>query len=328
MINIFKALNTLNILWLAVILFVLRAGCLLYPPAKFEFEFSGPFARLLMPVVNQYPFSPLSNIILASIIVFTQALLLNHLINYHNLLGKPTLLPALMYITVSSLFSPFVVLSPVLLCNFLIIWMIFKLFNLYKSKDAKTTAFDLGMIVGAGSIIYLPFVYLLTVAWIGLIIFRPVYWREFLAVIIGYLTAFLFLAVYYYVNNSIDKFYEIWGSVTLSTPGNLILNYNNYWVLVPVVTILLLCFIKVQQNFFRSYVQTRKSFQLILTIFFITALTFYVKAAVGIRHFLLCAVPVSVFFSYYFLNAKTKWFYESLYLLLFLAIIYFQFNTF
>jgi hypothetical protein len=328
MINIFKALNTLNILWLAIVLVVLRAGCFFYVPAKFGFEFSGPFARLLMPAVNEYPFSPGLNIVFASAMVFIQALLINHLVNYYNLLGKPTLLPALMYITISSLFTPFLVLGPALVCNFLIIWMVFKLFNLYKSKDAKTTAFDLGMIIAAGSIIYLPFAYLLLVAWSGLIIFRPLYWREFLAIIIGYVTIFFFLAVYYYINNSISQFYEIWASIAVKPQGNIILNYYNYLVLVPVVIILMLCFAKLQQNFFRSYVQTRKSFQLILFLFLIAALTFYVKAAVGINHFLLCGVPAAIFFSYYFLNAKLKWFYETLYLVLFLAVIYFQFNTF
>lgn len=328
MINVFKALNTLNILWLAVITFVLRAGYLFNVPAKPGFEFSGAYARLLIPAVNQYPFSPFLNIIFASFVVYVQALLINQLVNYYNLLGKPTLLPALMFVTISSLFTPFVMLSPPLICNFLIIWMAFKLFSLYKSKDAKPTAFDLGMIVAAGSIIYLPFACLLLIVWIGLIIFRPIYWREFLAVIVGFTTVFFFLAVYYYVNNSIGKFYEIWGAFATKLPGNIILNYYNYLVLVPLSVIAVLCFIKVQQNFFRSYVQTRKSFQLILILFFITALAFYVKAAAGTSHFLLCAVPASIFFSYYFLKAKLKWFYESLYLLLFLLIIYFQFNTF
>jgi len=48
----------------------------------------------------------------------------------------------------------------------------------------------------------------------------------------------------------------------------------------------------------------------------------------NLNHFLLCTVPLAVFFAYYFLYAKSKWFYESLYLLLLISIIYFQFNTF
>jgi len=328
MINFFKALNPLNVLWLAIILFGLRAGYLFNAPGKTEFTFAEPFARLLIPVSNQYPFSISFNIFLAGLLVFIQALLLNHLVNHHNLLGKPTFLPALMYITVSGLFTPFLVLSPPLICNFLVIWMLFKLLSFYKGKDAKSTAYDLGIIVAVGSIIYLPFIYLFLAIWIGLIIFRPFNWREIVAGIIGYGTVFFFLAVYYYLNDSLWQFYNIWIPLGTRFPASIDINYYNYLVLIPVIVILVLCFFKLQQNFFKSYVQIRKTFQLLFVIFLIGGLSFYIKAAFHLNHFLLCAVPATVFFSYYFLYAKRKWFYETLFCILLIGIIYFQFNTF
>jgi len=39
-------------------------------------------------------------------------------------------------------------------------------------------------------------------------------------------------------------------------------------------------------------------------------------------------VPAAVFFAYYFLYAANKWIYETLYFVLLVSIIYFQFNTF
>ncbi len=160
MINFFKTLNPLGVLWLAIILFALRAGYIFHAPDKIDFAFTRLFNRLLIPVSLQYEMSPSSNILLAGILIFVQALLLNYLVNHYNLLGKPTFLPALMYVTVSGLFTPFLVLSPPLFCNFLLIWMLFKLFSFYKSNDAGSTAFDLGMIVAVGSLIIIPSVYL------------------------------------------------------------------------------------------------------------------------------------------------------------------------
>ena len=328
MINVFKALNPLNILWLAIILFALRAGYLLNLPKDLHFAFEDPFSRLLLPVNYQYAFTPFYNVLLAGAVVFTQALLINHLVNHHNLLGKPTFLPALMYVTLSGLFMPFLVLSPQLLCNFLIIWMLFKLLSFYKTNDAKSAAYDLGMIVALGSLIYLPFIYQFLVIWIALFLFRPFNWREVLAGILGYGTIFFFLAVYYYLNNSLFRFYDIWVPLGTKFPGAITINYYNYVILIPVILILVLCFLKLQQNFFKSYVQTRKSFQLLFVVFLVSALSFYIKAAFNLNHFLLCVIPEAVFFSYYFLNAKSSWFYESLYLLLVIGIVYFQFNTF
>ncbi|GAA3961487.1 DUF6427 family protein [Mucilaginibacter dorajii] len=328
MIQVFRSFNPLNILWLVFVLLLTRVGYLFNIPDKVEFVFVEPFARLLVPVAYEYVFSPAVNILLAAVLIFIQALLVNYLINHYNLLGKPTFLPALMYITLSGLFSPFLILSPPLICNFLLIWMLFKFMTLYKGEDAKSIAYDAGMIVALGSLIYFPFIYLFLAIWIALILFRPFNWREWISGILGYGTIFFFLAVFYYLNDRINKFYLIWLPLGKKFPDHISINSYNYLLLIPVIMILVLCFYKLQQNFFKSYVQIRKSFQLLFFIFLIAAFSFYVNAAFHINHFVLCVVPAAVFFAYYFLYATKKWFYESLFLLLLISIVYFQFNKF
>ena len=104
MIGFFKTLNPFNILLLVVVLFVSRAGYLLNAPGTTEFAFAEPVARLLIapgsylnPAITTY------NVLLAAAIVFIQSLLINRLVNHFNLLGKPTFLPALMYVTATAL---------------------------------------------------------------------------------------------------------------------------------------------------------------------------------------------------------------------------------
>lgn len=328
MIKIFKAYNPVNVLWLAVLLFVLRIGYTVHVPDKLAFTFVEPFARLLIPVAYEYVFSPAVNMLLAGILVLGQAVLLNYLVNHFNLLSKPSFLPALMYVTLTALFTPFMVLSAPLICNFLVIWMLFKLFSFYKSEDAKSTAYDLGMIVAVGSLIYLPFIFLFLAIWIALVIFKPFNWREWVSCILGYITVFFFLAVLYYLNGRLGRFYDIWAPLGSKFPNSIHIRYLDYLVLIPVIIIIGLYFVKLQQNFLKSYVHVRKSFQLLFLMFLIAGLSFYIKSEFNLNHFLLCAVPAAVFCSYYFINATTKWFYESLYLLLLISIIYLQFNTF
>src|SRR5947208_3172003 len=109
------------------------------------------------------------------------------------------------------------------------------------------------MIVAVGSIIYLPFIFLFLIIWIALFIFRPFSWREMIAAVIGYITIFFFLAVYYFLNNSLNQFYDIWIPLTTKFPVSININYLNYLVLVPVIVILVLCLVKLQQNFLKSY---------------------------------------------------------------------------
>jgi hypothetical protein len=328
MINAFRALNPLNILWLGIILLVLRISFVIQMPDHVEFLFAEPFARLLIPAPSEYFFSPINNLLVASLLVFVQGLWLNQIINKYNLLGKPTFLPALMYITLTALFAKFLILSPPLICNLLAVWMIDKLFSLYNNDGAISSAYDLGAIVGLATLIYFPFIYLSLVVWIALVIFRAFNWREWLAVLIGFATIFFFLAVYYYWKDRINDFYKIWLPLASSFPNQVKFNYYNYIIVIPIIVIMVLATLRLRQNFFKSYVQMRKSYQLLFFFFIIATLSFYVKVNFLLNHFLLCAVPCAVIFSYYFLYATRRWFYESLYILLVLGIIYFQFNTF
>src|SRR6187402_2595497 len=267
MINIFRKFNPINTLWLAILLVLLRIGNVWHAPDKIEFTIVEPFARLFISVPYEYMLSPALNVFIAGVVVLVQAILINTLVNYYNLLGRSTFLPALMYIVISGLFTPFLVLSAPLICNFLLIWMLHKLLGLYKGDDAKSTAYDVGMIVAVGSLIYLPFIYFFLAVWIALIIFKPFDWREWVSGIIGYGTIFFFLAVFYYLNDRLGLFYTIWRLLTTKFPDRINIDYYNYLILVPVLVILLLGFLKIRQNFFRGYVQIRKSFQLLFCVF-------------------------------------------------------------
>jgi hypothetical protein len=233
-------------------------------------------------------------------------------------------LPALLYVTASCLLKSFLILSPTLICNFLTLWMIDRFLSIYKSDKVKSVMFDVGMIIGFGTLIYFPYIAFLPLLWITLIIFTPFNWREWLIGIFGFIVVFFFLWVFYYWNDSAGKFYQIWLPLTTRFPTNLEINYYDYLVLIPVIIILLIGIFQLRNNFFKSYVQVRKTFQVLFFMFLLVMVSFYLKTDFMIYHFLLAVPPASVLMSYYFLNATKRWFYESLYILLIGFIIYFQ----
>lgn len=325
MINQFRSLNPLNILLLAGVAIILRLGVLLQLPEKINFDYIEPFARFLVAIPLENAFSPLANVAISLAITLIQALIFNKIVNIYNLLGKPTFLPALLYITATSLFTPFVLLTPTLVCNFILLWMIEKFLSIYRRDDARSVMFDLGMMVAVGTLIYFPFIAMMPLLWISLLIFRPFHWREWATGFIGFLAIFFFLAVYYYWNDSLAQFYSIWLPLAKPFPVNFRINWYDYLVLIPVLIILGLSIFQLRSNFFRSFVQTRKSFQLLFFMLVLGLISFYLKSEFRIYHFLLCAPPAAVLMAYYFVQqGKKRWIYEGLYLLLVGFIIYFQ----
>ena len=326
MINQFRTINPVNLLLLFAYTFFMRMAIFVDMPPLLNFEFVEPFAKFLFQIpINGDEISPALNVVCASLVVYLQALIFNRIINNHGLLSKPGYLPALLYITGTSLFLPFLVLSPVLMCNFLLILVMDKLLKIGKAPHAIMLMFDIGMIIAIGTLIYFPFVVMMLLIWLCLLLYRSFNWREWLSGLVGFAMVFFFLAVYYYWQDQIGMFYRIWLPLTNKFPAIFKINYDDYLVLVPVLIMMVLAMIQLRKNFFRSFISTRKAFQMLFFMFLLAVISCYVKPGFRLNHFLMCVPPGAVLLAYYFSNATKRWFYESLFLILVITIQCFLF---
>lgn len=326
MINQFRTLNPINLLLLFAFTFLMRLAILVDIPPVLNFEFLEPYANFFLRIpIDDGSFSSSGNIFIAGILVYIQALIFNRVINNHGLLSKPNYLPALLFITGTSLFMPFLILSPPLICNFLIIWIMDKFLKVGKASHAIMLMFDIGVIIALGTLIYFPFIVMLLMLWLSLLLYRSFNWREWLSGLIGFALVFFFLAVFYYWHDEIKMFYRIWLPLTNKFPSVFTINYNDYLVLVPVVVMMVLAMIQLRENFFHSFISTRKAFQMLFFMFLLAVVSCYTKPSFRLYHFLLCVPPGAVLLAYYFSNATKRWFYETLFLVLVFTIQYFLF---
>jgi hypothetical protein len=305
---------------------LLCLGAFLHLPEELTPLFLEPAVNNLFNIKFGTDLQPHSNVLITLILTLLQAFFLNRIINHFNFLGKPTFLTALLFMSLVSVFLPFLVLSPTLICNFITIWMIDKLFNIYKQADVKILMFDLGMIVALGSLIYFPFIVMLLLLWIALIIFRPFIWREWVTPVFGFSLVYFLLGVIYYWRDRWDEFLEIFKPFANPLPTGLHVDYHDYFVVIPILVALLLFLLVLKDQYFRSIVHLRKSFQLLFYMLLLIIGSFYLNTKITINHFLLCAPPLAIYLAYYFAHAKVKWLYESIYIIIIGTIIYFQFT--
>ncbi len=325
MINQFRKLTPINLFILFVYTFFMRMAIFADLPSSLNFEFLEPYAKFFIKLSIESSFSSEVNVILAAILIFVQAILFNMVVNNHALLNKPGYLPALLYVTGTSLFMPFLILSPTLICNFLLIWIMDKFLKIGKSSNSIMIMFDVGMIIAIGTLIYFPFIVMLLMLWLSLLLYRSFNWREWVSGLVGFLVIFFFLGVFYFWNDNVSMFYKIWLPLTNKFPSVFKINYNDYLVLVPVSIMMILAMMQLRKNFFRSFINTRKAFQMLFFMFILGIVSCYTKPDFRLSHFLLCVPPGAVLLAYYFSNATKRWFYESLFLVLVLAIQYFLF---
>ena len=324
MIKQFRSLSQANLALLIVITLFLRLVIFIQRPAQFRLAFLEPLMQLLIPAEWGQSLSSEVNLAIALVAIIIQGLLVNHVVNIYSIIGKPTFLPALLFVTFSSLFPQFTIISPALVCNFLLIWIIYRLLAVYQSHGVRFIMFDIGMMVAVGTLIYFPFIAILPIVWISLVIFRPFVWREWILGLVGFLTIYFLVWVFYFWNDSLNQFYKIWLPLSGSFTPNFNIDLHDYFVLVPVAIIFLLAFFQLQQNFFRKSIQTRKSFEIFFFLLVLALASLWIEVSFSMYHLLLCVPTASIFAAYFFLNEKRGWLYESLYLLLIGAIVFFQ----
>lgn len=323
-INQFRKFSPINIAYLSILGVLFCASSFIRPPetsATFLAEVS-----LLVPLgLDAIQVSPALNILLTLVLTLIQALYLNKVMNKYYFTGRPNFLVALLYVTFASLITPFLVLTPSLICNFMVIWMLDKLIGIHARERAVAPLFDLGMIVALGSLIYFPFLGNLLVLWVALLLFRPFQWREWVAPLLGVLTVYFLLWVLYFWQNQAEQFWSVWLPYLNWTIPPFSSDFREYLIGIPILVLLLLSLNSLRQHILKRVVLIRKIMQLLMVMFLVSLLGIVVDPDRKTADLLSLVPSLAIYAAFYFNYSQKRWFYESCYLILALSIFLYQF---
>jgi len=300
-----------------------------------------PYIRSILPISLSFLSTPWINLILSGLLVYVQAIIFNQILINYNIFPKPSFIPAAVYILISSLFTIFLTLQPVLMANFLMLWLLERLFSIYKTDKPIARAFDLGLLVASGTFIYFPFIMILPIIWIGLAIYLPFSWRFWLSGLLGFLVPYFFVWVYFLLSDNLGGFFQIFKPLQFNNPLYLPVFGKEIWILIPLLGVFMMSVYFYQLNAARNLILVRKSLRLLVFLMILSGLgyflqpldvhsldlNFMLKTHHALLHFLIWATPLSVYLSYYFIFARRRWIYETVFLTLLGTIIYFQIVT-
>src|SRR5690606_20376620 len=239
MIRIFRRYTPFNLIYLVPFAILLCLGAFINLPENLQAVFFEPAIDNLTASMFDTRIDPATSIFATVALTILQGILLNYIINKYNLLGKPNYLTALLYVTLASMLTPFLTLSPTLICNFLLIWMIDKFLYIYRQNEINSIMYDLGLIVAVGTLFYFPFIATFLLLWVCLIIFRPFNWREWISGILGFVTVYFILFIIYLWLDMLPQFETIWLPLTRSFPSALGIDLHDYLVLIAPAFILI-----------------------------------------------------------------------------------------
>lgn len=306
MVGIFKANKPTNHFVLFLYGLALKLPSFLYPVVPVAQEMDGYLYRLMLRWLE--PFSSGSSLIypsLSYLLVFFQAVAINKLVAEHRLMQRPSYLPGMSYLLITSLFAEWEMFSAPIVVNTLMVWALTQMCRLHSSTRPKTVLFNVGLAVGLASFFYFPTLSFFLLIFLGLFLTRPFRIAEWITAVLGGLVPYYFFAVWLYLTDR-------WGNYQLpgihvsrpffsdTTLAYIALGLITFSVLVGIYF--------VQSNLRRQLVQTRKNWSLIFVYLLASFIIPFFNINDRLDYWALVAVPASIFAAASFLYPTRKWY--------------------
>lgn len=266
----------------------------------------------------------LHNSWLAQIVVFVLALLnsmgWNNCIYDQGVLKNNSVLPAFITLFLIVIF-PF---SEVWLAQFLLLFVVNSLLYLYHNDRPYKPLFDSGFLIAMASAFYPPTLFFILLPYAAIFIYSRLQWRCFLMPILGFVSfTFLLLGGLYLFDNTnilLDDFSEFFNwqlpKLNFSIAGTIHFSLIVFLLLLAIKE--LLAWLK-----FKS-LKSRKAFTLLFFMSLLAFLSLFLSTTKGWFHLLLFSIPLSTLLGNYFYFANKKWWYELLFILMLISLLYFM----
>ena len=296
MATFFKSNNPLSFIFLFFYGFLLRFASFLQPKNPVVYKTDGVFYKWviksleILGVSNSfvYPF-------FSYILIFIQALLLNKYIGQYRMLSRPNFLPALSYILITSVFTSWWQLSAALVVNTFLVWIWGSFLTLYKTNQAKKTLFNIGILLGFSTFIFIPTIYFVFVLLVWLIILRSFDLTEFLVCLLGVSLPYYFLITILFLSDKMEiikYLFEIQFVVPSLKQDNWIW-YSFATIIIPFIISL----VYFQNTISRMLIQARKNWHILMVYLLSSLIVAGLNGSVKIEYWIIATIPFAAFHS-------------------------------
>ena len=325
LLRIFKGTTPGVIFLIAVIFIAVWMSVFIQPASGVQnspYGYQMPLYELMMTVLGSGRF-------LATTLSFLiTALIIFLIVNFNTtnfFINERTFLPALLFILIVGIFPEYQNLNPVLPASLLFILALKRIIASYHKQGVAYNFFDAGILISTGSLFYANLIWFGVIIIIGIVLLRSVNIFELAVTLLGLLTPFLITFGLYYVLG-----YDLQTLMSLIY-NNLFSDTASYsfprltivtLVFEAIIVLVSAGFIVMLQN--TKKIKSRKTFSLLIWVFVISLAVYLSVPSVSVEMIWLTAIPVSYFFSHYFVFSKKKLVSEIIFTILLILVLLIQ----
>jgi hypothetical protein len=264
--------------------------------------------------------------LVAGLLIMIQAFFINYIAASQQIIYRESVMPGLFFIFLCSLYPNQLELTPQLIANTFLIFLVYRLCYLYEAPKPVFPVLDGGMMLGLGLlfdfdlIIYLPFI-LLSVLYMASFNIR-----HLLVALLGMILPVYFLAAILFLNDSQGKLFELWQyTIDKSFFKPIGITLEKSWIWFLLLPIIFVSLVQFQLNFFRNKVKTRRV-QLMIGIMLPFGIISLFAGDYGFELGLnYLAIPFSFILANFYVRNSWMWFKEISFIALLLGLVYYQY---
>lgn len=258
-------------------------------------------------------------------LLYVQALMVNYLVAEYRLMPKPTYLPAMAYLLLTSLLPEWSYLSSPLVATTFIIWAFVKLFRLYNTVNARGPIFNIGLLLGISAYFYFPSACFLICVLVGLVVLKPFRLHEVILFLVGCLTPFYFMGTLLFLSDQL-KLAGFFPHVSLQVPvvkSTIPLAVSILMMALP----FLIGGFFIQSHLHKMLIQVRKAWSILLFYLLLAFFIPFVNSNSSFHNWILLTVPFACFHASTYFYPARKWMPNVLFFLTVGFIFYLQYGT-
>jgi len=299
-IGIFKNNLFFNSLLLLPYVIIIRIHSLISPVAYTAQESDTLLTKFLFNFIN----APLTQNILAIVIIYFHVLYINRLVIKHRIANQITLLPGLFYALLMSMLPEYSMLTPYLVANTFILIGIGQIFKTYKRPKSADILFNVGFLIGIASLFVPNYIFLLLVGLIGLFVLRSMKLIEIIQLTSGaVLVLIAFCSILYLMDTPILP--ELVKVNLMPRLAIFELRGHDLYKMIVILIISVFTVLSYSSYTLKKNIQTQKKIDILYWFMIASVLLLLLSNSVNPGLALLLFIPLSILLNINFLNIKS-----------------------
>lgn len=236
-----------------------------------------------------------------------------------------TFLPALIYVLFGGLFPDHQLMNPVIPASIFLMMAIRRIMDSYHVSGTAYNYFDAGILISTGSLFYANLIWFGLLIIVGIALLRAGNLKETGIAFLGLFTPYLLVfSLYYVIGKDLGALMKVLGNNLFGTSTYYPFPRLTIVALIFSGALLIFSLVQLMKYMNTKKIKSRKTFYLMIWTFLISVIVYFALPSASVELVWITSIPVSYFFTHYFIVVRKRLVPEILFYLLFVFILLIQ----